>query len=207
VQSGCYKIRQLAKSDLDRTETFAQVFKRPWEQLRPHLISAWNFNSSWNCHTRSVGNLMPYSHCSNSWRSTTTRYFVLGIHLIYIHMNCFIIICHVLSMTLYMNTFWDTGITEKDSATGSIYFENYCEDRHHLTIRNTHSIFPSSCSSAFLPSFHKSTRFVLFIMVKKALIYSGHQLTLLKPELLLLTNSFQMPWVVRLGVDVGMSSF
>jgi hypothetical protein len=33
-------------------------------------------------------------------------------------------------------------------------------DRHHLIIRNTHSIFHSSWSHALLPCFHRSTQFV-----------------------------------------------
>jgi len=50
-----------------------------------------------------------------------------------------------------------------DSATGSIYLGDLGVDRHHLIIRNTHSIFLTSWSHALLPSFHRSTQFVWFL--------------------------------------------
>jgi len=78
----------------------------------------------------------------------------------YSHMIRYIIIWHVLSKSLYIYTYEDTGIMEMDSVTGSIYLEYPGADRHHLNIRYTHSIFPSSWSYALLPSFHGSTQFV-----------------------------------------------
>ena len=51
--------------------------------------------------------------------------------------------------------------TEMDSVTGSIYLADPGVDRHHLIIRNTHSIFPSSWSHA---SFDRPTQFVWFLM-------------------------------------------
>ena len=36
-------------------------------------------------------------------------------------------------------------------------------DRHHHTIQNVCSIFPSSCCHALLPSYHRSTQFVWFL--------------------------------------------
>jgi hypothetical protein len=69
-------------------------------------------------------------------------------------------IWHVLSRYLYIYTYGDTAITEIDSATVSTDLADSRVDRHHRMIRNTHSFFPSTCSHAPLPSFHKSTQFV-----------------------------------------------
>jgi len=80
------------------------------------------------------------------------------------HKICYIIICHVLSKTVYIYTYRYTGITETDSATGSTDLEDPTLDRHRHIIRNTHSIFPSSWSHSLLPSFHISTQFVWFLM-------------------------------------------
>jgi len=79
------------------------------------------------------------------------------------HQICYIIIWHILSKSVYIYTYGYTGITEMDSATGSIYFEDPTVDRHHPIIRNTHSIFPSSRSHALLPSFHRSTQCLRFL--------------------------------------------
>jgi len=51
-----------------------------------------------------------------------------------------------------------------DSATGSTYLWDSGVHRHHCIIQNTHSIFPSPCSHAPLPSFHRSTQFVWLLM-------------------------------------------
>jgi len=66
----------------------------------------------------------------------------------YSHKIRYIILWHVLSKSLYIYTYGDTVIMEMDSATGSIYLESPRVDRHHLNIRNTHSIFPSAWSHA-----------------------------------------------------------
>jgi hypothetical protein len=66
-------------------------------------------------------------------------------------------------MPLYIYTYGDTGITEIDSATGSIYSGDPGVDRHHLIKRNIHSTFPSLWSHALMPSFRTSTHFVWFI--------------------------------------------
>ena len=68
-------------------------------------------------------------------------------------------------LRLYIYTYEDTGITEIDSATGSIYLDDPGVDRHHLIPKNTHSIFFNTRSHALLPSFHRLKQFVRFIMV------------------------------------------
>jgi len=65
---------------------------------------------------------------------------------------------------MYYVTFSIYIHTEMDLATGSIYLADAGVDRHHLIIRNTHSIFPSSWSHALLPSFQRPTHFVWFLM-------------------------------------------
>jgi hypothetical protein len=69
---------------------------------------------------RSAGDLVPYSHTSGSKGSITTRHFVDHIGLCYSHKISHIIIWHELSMSLYIYTYGDNGITEMDSETGSI---------------------------------------------------------------------------------------
>jgi len=66
-------------------------------------------------------------------------------------------------LSLILDTYGDRGITEMDSATGSIYLGNPRVDRHHRIIRNKHFIIPSSWSHALLPSFHRSTHYVWFL--------------------------------------------
>jgi len=56
-------------------------------------------------------------------------------------------------------SYGDTGIMEIHSTTGSIYLAHPQVNRHHLIIRNKHSIFPSSWSHALLLNFYGSTRF------------------------------------------------
>jgi hypothetical protein len=75
-------------------------------------------------------------------------------------MILYIIIWDVLSKSLYIYTYADTGIMEIDSAKGSIYLESLGVDRHHINIRNTHCIFPSSGSNALLRSFGTAMQFV-----------------------------------------------
>jgi len=72
---------------------------------------------------------------------------------LYSHKILYIIIWHVVSKSLHIYTYRDTGITEMDSARGSTYLWDPGVDRHHLIIQNTHSIFPSSSSHALMPSF------------------------------------------------------
>jgi len=52
---------------------------------------------------------------------------------------------------------------EMDPATGCIYLEDLGVDRHHLIVRNTHSILPSPWSHTVLLSFHRSMQFVWFL--------------------------------------------
>ena len=83
------------------------------------------------------------------------------IFICYSHKICYIMIWYVLSKFLYIYTYGDTGIMEIDSVTGSIYSGDPGVDRHHHIKRNLHSIFPSSWSHTLLPSFHRSTQFVV----------------------------------------------
>jgi len=76
---------------------------------------------------------VPHSHTSGSLDSITTRYFTDHIGLCYSHNIRYIIIWHVVSKSLYIYTFGDTGITEMDSATNSIYLGDPGVDRHHYT--------------------------------------------------------------------------
>jgi hypothetical protein len=86
---------------------------------------------------------VPYSHTSGSQGSITTRHFIDHIGLSYTDKIHHIIIWHVVSKSLYIYTFGDTGITAMDSASGGIYFGDPGVDRHLLIIRNTNSILPS----------------------------------------------------------------
>jgi len=54
------------------------------------------------------------------------------------------------------------GILGMDWVTGSIYLVDPRVDRHYFLIWNVHSIIPSSCSDALLPSIHRSKQFVWF---------------------------------------------
>jgi len=102
----------------------------------------------------------------------------------------------VLSKSLYIYTYGDTGITEMDSVTWSIYLEDPGVDRHRLIIRNTHSILPSPWCRALLPSIHISTQFVWFIMAGYQFISSHPLPTLPEPAQLFLKNSLRMPYEV-----------
>jgi hypothetical protein len=106
------------------------------------------------------GTLMPYSHSGGSEGSTTTWHFVYHIGHCYSHKICYIIIWHVLSKSLNIFTYGDTGITEMDSVIESIYSGDPWVDRHH---QNTHSFFASSWSHAQLPRIHSSAQFVWFL--------------------------------------------
>jgi len=107
---------------------------------------------------------------------------------------------YCLSLPIYIHT-------EMDTVTGSIYLAGPGVDRHHLIIQNTHSIFPSSWSHAFLQSIYRSTQFVWFIMTGYPFISSHPLPSLLEPEPLLLTNSLQMGREVRRCVDNVLSAF
>jgi hypothetical protein len=96
---------------------------------------------------------MPYSHTSGFSDSITTRHFIDHIGLCYSHKIRYIIIWLLLCKSLDTYTYRDTGITEMDSSTGSIYLEDPSVDRHHLIIQNTHRTFPSFWSHAHLLSF------------------------------------------------------
>jgi len=147
-----------------------------------------------------------YYHTSGSYSSITTRHFINRIGL-YSHKIRYIIIWHVLSKSLSIYRYGDTGIMEIDSATGGIYLEYPGVDRHHLDIRNTHCIFPSKRSHALLPSFRICTQYVWFIMAGY-LFVSCHPLPMLcelKPHFR--TNSLPIPSEVRQSVDDGLSAF
>jgi len=119
----------------------------------------------------------------------------------------YITLWHVLSKSLYIYTFGDTGIMEIDSATGGIYLENPGVDRHRLNIQNTHSIFPSSWSHALLPSFDGSTQFVCIVMARYTIISSHPLPKLLERDPLFRRNSLRMPCEVGQSVDNGLSAF
>jgi hypothetical protein len=128
------------------------------------------------------------------------------IGLCYSHKIHYIIIWHILSKSLYIYTYGDTGIPEMDSATGSIYLGDPRVDRHHLIIRNTHSIFLSSWSHALLRSIHRSTQFVWFIMAGYTHIFHP-LLTLLELEPLILTYSLQISCEVQRSLHDGLCAF
>ena len=115
-------------------------------------------------------------------------------------------IWHVLSKPLYKYTYGDTGITETDSVTGCIYLGDARVDRHHRIIRNTHSFIPRSRSHTPLPSFHRSTHFVWFIMAKYPIISSHSLPTLLEPEWLFLRHA-RCGGVVMMGCLPSSSTF
>ena len=73
---------------------------------------------------------MLYSHTSGSYGSITTIHFVDHIGLYYSYKIHCIILCHVLPKSLNIYTYGDTGITEMNSATGSIYLGDPVVDRH-----------------------------------------------------------------------------
>jgi hypothetical protein len=118
----------------------------------------------------------------------------------------YIMILHVLSKSLYIYTYRDTGIAEMDPVTGSTYLEDPRVDRHNLNIQNTHSIFPSSWSHALLPSFCRSTQFVWFMMVGYPFISSHPLPSHLKLELLFFLNSLQILCEVVRSVDDVLSA-
>jgi len=89
---------------------------------------------------------------------------------------------------------------------GSIYLQDLGVDRHHLILlyNEIHTLpFSALGSHALLPSFHRSTQFVWFLMGSFPIISSHPLATLLEPEPLFLTNSVWMPCEVRQSVDVG----
>jgi hypothetical protein len=95
---------------------------------------------------------------------------------------------------------------EIDSATVSIYLGYPGVDGHHLVIRNTPSMFPSSWLYAMLPSFHRSTQFVWFIIAGYPAIISSQSGPTLEPAQLFVTNPLQMECDVWRCVDYGLSA-
>lgn len=77
-------------------------------------------------------------------------------------------------------------------ATGSICLGDHRIDRHHLIIKNTQSIIPSSWSQALLPSIHRFTHNVWFFKASDPSNLSRFLPTLLSPELLFLSNLLRM---------------
>ena len=78
---------------------------------------------SWKLCTSIAADLVPYSHSggSESFITTCISIVIFGY---YSHMIHYMIIWHVLSKSLYTNTYGDTGTTEMDSATASIYLQD-----------------------------------------------------------------------------------
>jgi len=139
VHSGFYEIWLLGQSNFGATETSAQVCWRLREQLRPrHNLS------------RTLGAV--FSHQWFVWFHNH-KAFHWSYWSLYSYKICYIIIWQVLSKSLYIDSYQDTGITEMDSATGSNYLWDPGVDRDYLIIRNSHSVFPCSWSHALLPSF------------------------------------------------------
>ena len=103
---------------------------------------------------------MPYSGTSGYKGSLTTWDSINHIGLCHSHKIRYVILWHVLSKSLDIYTYGDTGIMELDSVTGSRYLGDPRVDQHHLIIRNTHSIIPSSWSQALLLCFQRSMKFV-----------------------------------------------
>jgi hypothetical protein len=99
---------------------------------------------------------------------------------------------HVLSKSLYIYTYQNTALTEKESAIGSIYLVDPRMHWHHRTIQNSHSIFHSSLSHALLPIIDRFTELVWVIVAGYSFI-SSHPLSIhLEPTQLLLKSSLQM---------------
>jgi hypothetical protein len=103
--------------------------------LQDMTIRIVEYRSYWDVCTGTVGDLVPYSHTSRSYGSITIRHFIDHFGLCYSHKIHYIIIWQVLSKSLNIYTLGDIGITDIDSATGSIYFGDPVVDRH-LIIRN-----------------------------------------------------------------------
>jgi hypothetical protein len=83
-----------------------QMFQLLWHLRR----SAGDFENSWDLCTSSAGDIVPYSHTSGSLGSITTKHFIHHIGPCYSHKLCYIIIWHVLSMSIYIYTYWNIGI-------------------------------------------------------------------------------------------------
>jgi len=124
----------------------------------------------------------------------------------YSHKISYIIIWHVLSMSLDIYTYGVKQITEMDSARGSIYLDDPGVDRHHLSIPNAHSIYASSGSHALLPSIRRSAQFVWFITARYTFISSHLHPTDLQREPLFLMMSLRIPCDVRRSVDDRLSA-
>jgi len=111
--------------------------------------------------------LRPLCKLSGRLGAIFSQQWFLGFHnhkaFCYIHKISNLIIWHVLSNSLHIHTYRDTGMTEMDSATESIHLRKPGVDRRHHIIRNTYCIFPSPWSHTLLPSFHGSTQLVWFL--------------------------------------------
>ena len=106
----------------------------------------------------------------------------------------------------------DTGVTEVDRVTGSIYSADPGLDRHHLISISSyhtmkiHSIFPNFCPHSICLRFGGSAQ--LRGSSTPGSIISSHPMpSLLEPELLVLMNSVWMSREVRGSVDGGLSAF
>jgi len=107
----------------------------------------------------------------------------------------------------------DTGVTEVERVTGSVYLADHGVDRHHLiSISSYHTMKIPTLSS---PTFGL-TRSIRDIVDPPncvgsstlGSIISSHTIpTLLEPELLFLMNSVSMSQQVRQSVDGGLSAF
>jgi len=193
VHSGFYEIWLFELTNSEGTESSVQVCGRLREHLWPQCRSAGDFESS-------AGDLVPYSHSSGSWCSTTARRFVYQIRLCYSHKIHYILIRHVSSKSLYIHTYEDTGITEMDPGTGSISFGDLRVNRHRRIIRNSHTIFPILGAHSFFPLFRGSSW-------PGSILSSHPHPALLQPELLFLKNSFRIPCEARQNVGDGHFAF
>jgi len=87
----------------------------------------------------------------------------------------------------------DPGIPDIDLAIGNICYGDPGDNRHHLIVRNIHSIFPSCWSHSLLPSFYRSTQFVWSLMAGYCFIFFQPLRMLVNEDLLFLTNSLRTP--------------
>jgi len=140
---------------------------------------------------------------SGSYDSTTTTCFVCHIDLCSNHKICDIIIWHVLFKAHYIRTYRDTGKTEMDSVTESLYLRDHRVHSHHCIMRNTYSSIPSSLFHARLPSVDGSTQCVWFLTPSSKevllstqivrLVSAGYLFIFSDPFLMLIVPEWQFP--------------
>jgi hypothetical protein len=111
-------------------------------------------------------------------------------------------------MSLYIYTYGDTGITEIDSATGSIYLEDPGVDRH-ISLFEIHTVsFPALGLLHSCRAFIDPGNFCGSFIMAGYLFISSHPLPmLLKREPLFFTNSLRILCEVQQSVNNGLSAF